>query len=69
MTTETQDPLVEAADIRDRALKNSKRSIDKEFVEVIREELERATVVEIAERLGMSRGGVHRLLRAYPEEA
>jgi len=68
MTTVEVDRVAGAAEERERAVKKAEEAADRAFVEVLREELRSATVVEVAERAGMSRGNVYRLLRAYPED-
>ncbi len=68
MTVVEIDRVAEAVGERERAVKKAEEAADRAFVEVLREELRGATVVDVAERAGMSRGNVYRLLRMYPED-
>ena len=70
MKVETDDPIVVAMQERQRLLDEAREQADREFVAVVREELEQpqTNMVGVARRAGMSRENVYRLMKRYPEE-
>ncbi len=70
MSVKTEDPIVVAMQERQKLLDEAREQADREFLTVVREELQRpgASMVDVAARAGMARENIYRLMRAYPEE-
>lgn len=63
------DPIRVAAELREERVRAAREEADREFVAIIRDEMQRSTIVEIAARAGFkSRGNIFRLLKMYPPE-
>lgn len=63
------DPIRVAAELREERVKAAREAADREFVAIVRDEMQRSTIVDIAARAGFrSRGNINRLLKMYPEE-
>jgi DNA-binding phage protein len=65
-----EDPIVVAIEERQKLLDEAREQADREFLAVVREELQRpgASMIDVAKRAGMARENIYRLMRIYPEE-
>ena len=68
MSAVVEDPIVVAKEERQKLLDEAREQADREFLAVVREELHRDNMVNVARRAGMTRYNIYRLMKAYPEE-